>query len=137
MPVRPSRVAPVLLVVAVAIIAAQCTRISRTSLAPQEYPQVLFDSTGPVCVHLVDPLSERICPHDSNVAMHFKPQDVVAETLVVHTTDGRIIRLPIPIRSDAIFIGQYAIENFLLRHYDATNPAKAQAVRNSLRGQFR
>lgn len=132
MPVRsPSRLAPAILVAAVAIIASQCSMF-----APPRYVTMATDSTGPVCVHLIDPLSDRICPVTLDTSLFFAAQEVTAETLVVHTAN-RVIRIPIPIRSDAIFIGQYAMSNFLLRHYDATNPARAAEVRDALRGQFR
>jgi hypothetical protein len=62
---------------------------------------------------------------------------VTAETLFVHTSDGRSIKVAIPNRADAIFLTKSAMSTFLLRHYDATNPLKAAELRTYMGTAFR
>lgn len=90
-------------------------------------------SVSPInpCEHLDDPYSEYMCQF-LEASNQFTPAIVAAETLVVHTTDGRTIRLAMPNRTDAIFLSQSAVETFLLRHYDATNKARAAKLRHYL-----
>lgn len=105
------------------------------SLSPVTYMNTRSDSSGPVCEHLEDPWSIRICP-DYGSTTYFKPVDVTAETLEVHTA-GRILRIGIAPRSDAIFLTPSALSTFLLRHYDATNPGEAAQLREFMRNNYR
>jgi hypothetical protein len=117
------------------LIAISTTRCG-SAVGEFQYLMMPTDSTGPVCVHLEMPYSDRLCPMMLE-AEYFIPAEVTAETLVVHTSDNRTIRVALPNRTDAIFLTNSAMSTFLLRHYDATNPAKARELRTYMRGAFR
>jgi hypothetical protein len=135
MSVHPSKrlaaVAAVLAVVALATYSACSLGEETTYLAAEG------DSIGPVCVHLDMPYSGRICP-DSAAAQtqFFLPSDIRSAALVVQTNDGRNIQVPIPPRTDAIFLSRSALSTFLLRHYDATNPSSAGELRSYMRSRY-
>lgn len=86
---------------------------------------------GPPCEHVNMPYSEYVCLALAE-SSQFRPADVAAETLVVHTTDSRNIRIALPNRTDGLFLSESAIETFLLRHYDATDTSKARRLRQYL-----
>lgn len=141
MPARPFlRVA--LTIAALTVVAAvACFGPGPRELSPtfMTYEMREADSVGPVCVHLERPYSERLCPDSMLIAplTHFRPSEVTAETLVVRTSDGRNIRIALPNRTDAIFLTRSAMSTFLVRHYDATNPAKAAETRLFIRNSYR
>jgi hypothetical protein len=133
----PKRLA---LIAAVVLTVAGTTQCSSAALqsgsGSNSYLMAAGDSTGPVCVHLDMPYSDWQCPVNRE-ADYFRPSQVTAETLVVHTVDNRTIRVAIPNRTDAIFLTQSAQSTFLLRHYDATNPSKAAALRAYMAGAYK
>ena len=126
MPVQPSR----------RLVLAALTVLLVASCSQNQYFATADDSIGPVCVHLNMPYSDRICP-DSTPSTYFKPAEVIAETLVVHTSDGRNIRIAVPPRTDAIFLTHSAMSTFLVRHYDATNPERAAETRALMERAYR
>ena len=130
MPGRTTRLFVISFAVVLVAATAQCGGL----IAPQ-YITLATDSTGPVCVHLEDPYSERLCP-DIPEAEYFTPSQVTAETLIVVTASGTR-RIALPNRTDAIFLSQSATSTFLLRHYDATNRARADSLRTYLTGRYR
>ena len=125
----PKRLAFLVAVVVLTAVTTYCSTAVQSS--PNDYLMMAIDSTGPICVHLEDPYSERLCPVMAQ-AEYFSPAQVDAETLWVHTTDNRTIKVAIPNRADAIFLTKSAMSTFLLRHYDANDPTKAAALRTYL-----
>jgi hypothetical protein len=91
--------------------------------------------TGPPCVHVDSPYSDRICP-GVPTANQFVPSQVTAETLVVRA-GSRNIRIALENRTDAIFLTKSALETFLLRHYDARgDTTKARELREFIAANF-
>jgi hypothetical protein len=123
-----------LTVVSLAVVLVAVTAQCGGSIAPV-YITSPTDSTGPVCVHLEDPYSERLCPNLPETE-YFTPSQVTAETLIVVTASGTR-RIALNPRTDAIFLSQSAMSTFLLRHYDATNRPRGDSLREYLRGRYR
>jgi hypothetical protein len=107
-----------------------CQQAGNTPIAASSHSYSMMASTSvfPHCQHQDSPYSSWVCP-DTTLSDLFLPADVAAETLVVHTTAGKTIRLTMPSRVDAIFLSESAVETFLLRHYDATDTTKARLLR--------
>lgn len=109
---------------------------STTILTANSYTMGPSLEVGPPCVHLDSPYSDRVCPMTAT-ANQFNPSQVTAETLIVHASGGRNIRIALDSRSDAIFLSKSALETFLLRHYDSRgDTTKARELREFIAANF-
>lgn len=91
---------------------------------------------GPVCWHKDMPWSEYECPGLDRLEM-FAVANVETATLTVRLRDGRTLTKTLSPTTDAVFLSKAAVENFLLRHYDATDEAKARDLRARLARDWR
>lgn len=115
---------------------AESTSLSTSRSTAMAYTMNSGDSIGPICIHLAMPYSDRICP-DSSLYQYFRQADVSSLRLTVVTTGGLTRNVTLDPRTDAIFLTHSAISTFLLRHYDATDAAKAADLRAFMGTAFR
>lgn len=106
------------------------------SVPRREYSRALA-SEGPVCEHLMIPWSERDCGDTTSRMSYIGGDDIASVSLTVTLRSGRTITRPVNPNADAIFLRQSGLEHFLLRHYDATDPAKAADLRGFISRHFR
>jgi hypothetical protein len=118
MSVRAAQYAAVSAVLATVLIAG-CRASSSTFISP---PAELRS----VCWH--NDFSEWECP-DSTATFAFRAGEVTSMSLTVTTRDGRTRTMPLRPDVDAMFLSKAAVQNFLVRYYDATDRTKAAAVR--------
>ena len=87
-----------------------------------------------LCWHT--PLSDWKCPDSTrSVSATTRESAVARATLTVITMDGRKSVTVIENGVDAIFLTDDAVERFLVRYYQATDPAKAAAVQRYLQAR--
>lgn len=123
--------------IAAAVVLSACQKPNDVAIAStQTYEMDASTLIGPPCQHKDSPYSERVCADTTRTNDYFRPSDVVAETLMVHLTGGRTVRLVMPNRTDAIFLSKSALETFLLRHYDANDTTKARELREFIAHHF-
>lgn len=101
-----------------------------------EYSRAL-STEGPVCEHLSLPWSERDCGDTTARTLYIAGDQIASASLTVTLRSGRTITRPVNPRADAIFLTQSGLEHFLLRHYDATDAAKAADLRAFITRHFR
>ncbi|HEU4994987.1 MAG TPA: hypothetical protein VFT29_09205 [Gemmatimonadaceae bacterium] len=84
-----------------------------------------------ICYH-TDP-SDYHCP-DSMARFASRGADFIKEAYIsVTDKQGKEYKTILPPNADAVFLSRAAMENFLLRHYRATNAKKAEALRVYIR----
>jgi len=108
-------------------------KVEASAVAPANTAVVAY-ATGPGgCMHFDG--SEWVCPGSKELTiagdrLFLRGDSIVIGSISVRYRDSTFV-LPVPPRVDALFFTPEAAQ-ILAEHYDATNPAKAAALRQLL-----
>ena len=120
---KGSALALVLVVAATAALAARLRTANATAPAPAAAVASLQVREPKICWH--DDLSRYRCASDSTASAMYgvipcETGAIREITVSVRPVSGRIVTLVLPGNTDAVFFSRGALENMLVRYYDAT-----------------